>query len=393
MPESPHPESPDAGPGERAEALVASIFAEAGWKVRRDPVLAGGRRPDLVVQRGSFAYAVEVKSAAEGRGDRLVPLWSQACLQASGAAGPRQKPLAIVVAPRIARRVAEQVLQFAAEHAPGVAAGVVDLAGQRAFAGERLDDLNALGSPAPINEHAAPDQANRFSDANQWMLKILLAPELPDRLLSAPRALYRNAPELARAAGVSVMSAHRFLRQLRLDGFLDESSGQLQLVRRPDLFRRWQSAVAVQPAKEIPVRVLVRGSADREMHRLMARGRPCLALFAAADALRLGFVKGVPPHIYVPSFSDVFAQPARQRYIAPAGPGEVPDFILREAPAPRSIFSGAVGVAGHPMGSRACDVLQVWLDVAAHPARGAEQAALIEKRVLGPLIRGGPHER
>lgn len=399
MPQSPHPASPEAGPGQRAEALVAGIFAEAGWKVRHNPAHdASGRRPDMVVRRGAFAYAVEVKAAPEGRGDRLVPLWSQACLQASQAAGLNKEPLAIVVAPRIPRRVADQVLQFAAEYAPAVAAGVVDFAGRRAFAGKRLGDLNADGSRSPGKAHAVAAQANRFSDANQWMLKILLAPEVPDRLLAAPRARYRNAPELARAAGVSVMSAHRFLRQLRHDGFLDESAGRLQLVRRRELFHRWQSAVALHPGREMAVRALISGSASREMHRLMARGRACFALFAAADALRLGFVKGVPPCLYVPRLDHALA--ASSQHVVPAAHGEAPDFILREASAPRSIFGGAVDVADDPArgrarsraGGRACDVLQLWLDVSAHPARGAEQADLIRKRVLAPLFDGDGHE-
>jgi len=37
-------------------------------------------------------------------------------------------------------------------------------------------------------------------------------------------------------------------------------------------------------------------------------------------------------------------------------------------------------------GMAASDVIQVWLDVAAHPSRGAEQAELIRRRVLGPII-------
>jgi hypothetical protein len=36
----------------------------------------------------------------------------------------------------------------------------------------------------------------------------------------------------------------------------------------------------------------------------------------------------------------------------------------------------------------ACDVLQVWVDVAAHPSRGREQAELIRKRVLRQIIEG-----
>jgi hypothetical protein len=37
----------------------------------------------------------------------------------------------------------------------------------------------------------------------------------------------------------------------------------------------------------------------------------------------------------------------------------------------------------------ACDVLQVWIDVASHPSRGREQADLIRKRVLQRVIEGG----
>ena len=36
----------------------------------------------------------------------------------------------------------------------------------------------------------------------------------------------------------------------------------------------------------------------------------------------------------------------------------------------------------HSGGMAASDVLQVWVDVAAHPSRGREQADLIRKRVL-----------
>jgi hypothetical protein len=38
------------------------------------------------------------------------------------------------------------------------------------------------------------------------------------------------------------MSAFRFVRQLRQDGFLDENQEQLRLVRRKELLRRWQAA-------------------------------------------------------------------------------------------------------------------------------------------------------
>ncbi|MBD0321199.1 MAG: hypothetical protein ICV87_12740, partial [Gemmatimonadetes bacterium] len=117
--------------GDDAEALVAKIFADAGWEVRT----AGAVDSDMLVQNETTSYAVEVKAAAEGRADRLVPLWAQACLVAMRAAGRSHQPLAVVTAPGVSRSVAEQVLRFAEEFAPGVAAGVVDFQGVRRFRG------------------------------------------------------------------------------------------------------------------------------------------------------------------------------------------------------------------------------------------------------------------
>src|SRR5829696_352082 len=99
--------------GAQAEELVSELLTEAGWQVQRSVHRNVVPSPDLVAERGDVSYAVEVKAASEGRSDRLVPLWSQAWLQAIRLSGKGQRPLAIVVAPRVAPRVAEQVLQFA----------------------------------------------------------------------------------------------------------------------------------------------------------------------------------------------------------------------------------------------------------------------------------------
>ena len=99
-----------------------------------------------------------------------------------------------------------------------------------------------------------PDSANLFSDLNQWLLKVLLAPLVSEDLLEAPRGEYRNASELAEAAQVSVMSAFRFVRQLEQDGFLDDESETLRLVHREELMRRWQAAY-LRPLPEMPLRL------------------------------------------------------------------------------------------------------------------------------------------
>lgn len=213
------------------------------------------------------------------------------------------------------------------------------------------------------------------------MLKVLLAPELPEHFLTAPRGRYRNPSQLAEAANVSVMSAFRLVRQLELDGYLRDSAPYFRLLRREDLFRRWQAS-AERRVKEVPMRFILRGDPEIELKRILRSGRACLGHFAAADALRVGFVKGVVPHVYVPRLGP--ANVAAWKSLIPAEPNEVPDVILRHAYAPNSIFRGLVMADGMP----ACDILQVWLDVSAHPARGAEQAEFIRRRVLDTIIHG-----
>jgi hypothetical protein len=351
----------------------------AGWSVRRHPNKAGR---DLLVRLKGVQYAVEIKSAPEGRVDRLVPLFAQAVLEAAHGASQKAAPLAVVAAPRVSRRAAEQVLAFAERYAPDAAAGVIDFDGFAMFRGPQLEKLNAKGEQLPSPERpVVRDSGALFSDLNQWMLKVLLAPELPDALLKAHRGQYRNASQLARAADVSVMSAFRFVQRLEREGYLHESAGYLRLVRRDDLFRRWQ-AISDRSAPEVPMRFLLPGDPQAQLRRMLNSGRACLALFAAADALRLGFVSGVPPYVYLLRIHP--AGSADWKDLRACEPGERPDLIVRQAPAAKSVFRGVV----RPGGMASCDVLQVWLDVAAHPSRGREQADLIRRRVLRRVIEG-----
>jgi hypothetical protein len=374
----------DGQPGSRERqglSLLAAALEKAGWSVRGQAD-RGPLQPDLVARRGRVAYAVELKVASEGRSDRLVPLLAQAVLEARRAAGRRAAPLAVVAAPRIPQRAAQQVLKFAQDFAADSAVGVIDFEGFRAFRGRHLEGLDAeAGAARQAVSKPVTGAGQLFSDLNQWMLKVLLAPELPERLLSAPRGSYRNASELARAANVSVMSAFRFVQHLQREGYLDESASHLSLVRREDLFARWQ-ALSARSAKEAPIRFVLPGHAQAQLRRALSGGHACLALFAAADALQLGFVAGVPPYVYVDRLQP--SKLAAWKSLRPCAPGESPDVIVRQAPAPQSVFRGAVNADG----IAACDVLQVWVDVAAHPSRGREQADLIRKRVLRQIIEG-----
>ncbi len=103
--------------GRRAESLLAEIFEQAGWRVEREPRRQKSQL-DMIVRRPGVVYGVEVKAAVEGRGDRLVPLFAQAVLQSLRGARQNAAPLAVVAAPKISQRAADQVLKFAEHYAP-----------------------------------------------------------------------------------------------------------------------------------------------------------------------------------------------------------------------------------------------------------------------------------
>jgi hypothetical protein len=365
-----------------AKEAVARVFERNGWEVERPTIPLD---PNLVVQSGPHRYGVKVQVATEARKDRLVALLSQAILQARSAARlASAAPLAVIVAPSMPRRLVEDLFKFAGFHADDVAVGVVSPDGFCRFRGNGLDALDAdpgtkVGRPiAPLASR------HLFSDLNQWMLKVLLAPRIPEHLLNALRGEYRNVSELAKAADVSVMSAFRLQQQLLAEGFLDESSPVLRLVRLPELFRQWQASY-MRPAHDMPMQWLLgRPSLPDVLRRYGAareddEPRACLGLFAAAEALDLGFVHGVPPHLYL----ERVAPRALERLdLRPAGPGQLPDVFARLARPRESLLRGAV----ERDEVLVTDVLQVWLDVSHYPARGAEQADQIRRSVLSHLL-------
>jgi hypothetical protein len=368
------------------EQLLAEAFRRVGWDVVREPA-GRNREIDLLVRHGALHYVVELKSASEGRRDRLIPLLAQAILQAQAAAhrlGPDAVPMAVVASPRISDVAVKEIRRFAEAYAPNVAVGVLDLEGLRAFVGRGLEALNA---PRPRANAAVvssrESSSHLFSDLHQWMLKVLLAPHIPADLLSAPRGEVRNASQLAQAANVSAMSASRFVRQLKAEGFLDEAASLIRIVRVGDLLSRWR-AVLLRSSQEWPMRWIIRGDPARQLEKLLKSGAPesprmCLGYFAAAEQLGYGFVHGIKPHVYI---EHKRADVLQHLGLARAQPGEAVDVYLRLPLAPQAVFRAAVWRLGLPV----CDILQVWFDVGNHQSRGAAQAAEIEHRVMQPLL-------
>jgi hypothetical protein len=388
---------PPNGSASIYEQRLASLFRRNGWKVKAHPSL-GDREADFMVSLNGSHYIVELKVASEGRGDRLVPLLAQAILQAQAIAKASPEPaaaLAVVAAPLISSSVAAHLHRFLAENAPDAAVGIFDREGFQFFAGAGLEKLNA--SPSSRHRHRQlplPDSAPLFSDLNQWMLKVLLASLVPEGLLQAPRREYRNASQLAESAGVSVMSAFRFVRQLRQEGFLDKDAEALHLVRRDELMRLWQGA-HLRALPELPLRWIISAKSARQLPMALhsyiespnVKHQPvprlCLGLFAAAEQLGFGFVHGVPPSFYLENLD---REALARLGLSPEGAERSPDVYVRVPAFRESVFRSAVLREGVPV----ADILQVWLDVSAHPARAAAQAEEIRRRALAAIFKERP---
>ena len=379
--------------------LVAEAFEEAGWKVQSE---SGPGRADLLLRRGHHQYAAALKFGAESRRDRLIPLLAAAILESQAVArASRARPLALVSSSRLPEAVMRELFDYALRVAPDVAVGFVDLEGRVEMRGAELAELNRRPKPSgALKQLAVSHQPfDPFSDLNQWMLKVLLAHRLPAELLNAPRADAAHGAELAAIANVSAPSASRLLRDLNDRGFLDELA-PLRLVRVQELLRQWK-AVFVRPPRELKMRWLIPGRPDQLLQALRRyearrhahddpgkspRGnrlpRACLALFSAADALGFGHVRGVPQYVYLERLDMVALEAIG---LVKANVNDAVQVVVRIPRWPRAVFRAAVDRDGVLVS----DILQLWLDVSEHPARGAEQADEIWRRVLRPAFEPG----
>jgi hypothetical protein len=363
----------------RAIELLAQRCRQAGWSVRRPPRRSRG---DLLIEQAGIRYLIALRTVSGTGSEPLVAGWARAAWEAAARARDAgAAPFAVVLGVHgMSEAAARKVLDFAAVFAPEVAAGVVGPDGFIRVRGNGLSGLDAPGERA--GKHRIGRTANRrlFSDVNQWILKVLLAADLPPALIAAPRGEFRLAAQLAAAAGVSAMSVSRLLATLRAEHFIDESGSTLRLVRRAELLDRWQSATALEPRPELAFCWSLRGRHVAAMPALLAQIDGILAHHAAADALGYRFVSGVPAYVYVDDL-------ARYRVEGLPGmrtprPGEPADLIVAVPGARKSVRQGAVETTA----GRATDVLQTWLDVRGNPARGVEQAAILARGPLAQLL-------
>lgn len=398
----------------QAEEHLELAFQSAGWAVSRSGSVSA---PDLLCRRGNSAYALDIKvGAGRARRPLLQALLADAILQArSKAADHDAKPLAVLVAPSISRGMVELLERYVQEFAKGVAWGIVDARGRFQLFASELESISAPENSqlaAGIAEQRAVRNEpgmNPFTDLGQWMLKVLLAPCLPKHYWLRYRPDLNNpignAFDLARAANVSPTSASKFLRALAAQGYLLGNPFEaLKVVRVESLFNEWKNA-SRGPWKELPVRFMLPTKdplrrlnevlearedyvpadphafledADR---RLGPPGRrACLALFSAANSVDHCSVTGAPVHLYVETLSPSLLA---ELGLTPTDQQGGADIIVRQPRFPQSVFRGATLQPGAKDSHKimAADLIQCWLDISQHPARGEQQASEIAWRL------------
>ena len=158
-----------------AEQRVRNWLEKRGWGVESGPSDTNGA--DLIAHDGGQRFMVAIKSLAEGRPDRVIPLLSQAILQAQAYAArePDGKPMAVVYVEHATLSLYQSVLDFAERYAPAdVAVGVLSGAGPGLLRmggvdSLAIDDRNKfLQKPrAKAGRVTAQKSFNLFSDLNQ----------------------------------------------------------------------------------------------------------------------------------------------------------------------------------------------------------------------------------
>lgn len=365
-------------PERLARHSVYTLFRSNGWRVEDDS--DEGKGGDIVLTSpGGLIYRAVLKALTEGRADRVIPLFSQALLESRVHAKAQQDgshPAVLLWVGNASQALIQKLRDFQRAYGEGVPVALLSDAPLYVdFPG-----LDAAEQSVRVrrSSHSAPPTLV-FSDLVQWMLKLLLARDLKrENLINAPEKTYMTATDLAREAGVSVMTATRLVNALKEGDFV-EFVPHLRLVQRRKLAQRWKAAYA-KPPLSVQMKFLVGGVPQEQLLQktLKREESATLGQFAAAHALRVGHVHGAITTLWVPNLGVA----ERWRGMRRAFEGERPDVILKQHPYPQSLLRGRVLREE----GWVSDIIQTWLDVSADPTRGAEQAAELEHGVLANIV-------
>ncbi|NUP97088.1 MAG: hypothetical protein HUU28_13085 [Planctomycetaceae bacterium] len=373
-------------------------------------------QPDFEATLGERRYLIEFKAAGRNRSEILHGLVAAALMQARRHAAntPGAKALPIVAVSGITDRTERLVRDWMEREAPDAAWGLISRDGELLLRGVPGLEAGVVRRGPTRPRLPRQHELDPFTDLGQWLAKVLLARRFRGadrRFLSAPQVPIRRARHLAQAANVSEPTSARWVKLMRERGFLEDGRDGLSLVRTREFLEQWRRANGAVPRREVVARfVLPSAAPDQQLRAALARApisrqvvselrsssgvsttvewngdgpRACLALFEAASALGGKHVIGAPIHLYLESITDASLQA-----LGLARSNEQDGQVRVIEPArPESVFRAMVlAQTRQELLVPVCDIIQTWLDVADHPARGKEQADEIERSVLSRTI-------
>jgi hypothetical protein len=361
----------------RLLALLSGFTLESAGHRHGD----GGIDGILRHGKSGQCVAVEVKRLGQGRAGDIQANLALASLQLSAAARAiNAQPLLVLLMPLWSERAIGNAREFVAEYLSEFGWAILTDDGGFLISLPKLK-IDYV-SPPSVHSMRAPksrQSTDLFTDANRWMLKILLLRNAPADFWGGPRELIGGVPLLSRIAGVTPESAYRFVKTLNANGFARVGRGSFQLVRCAALVEKWLAQDAARPLLWQPVRW--RRGRPQDVEEVFASPidapRYAVTGFEACKSLGLLHASTPGTQIQVECSLD---QAMRDWQLELASRADA-HFSIAKARFPLSVFGGSV-----LCGTRTVvDALQAALDVRSSPGRGVEQSDYIVREVLGLL--------
>lgn len=256
---------------------------------------------------------------------------------------------------------------------------------------------NPLYLPPPASSR--PAATSLFSGQNQWLMKCLLMPGLPqDRYWSGPAMRPGTITALAGSAKVPQSSVSTFVQLVESFGYLRRHERGFVMIRHRELLEDWFLAhktmwsAAVRnrrPDRVQTVRPLYGNEPMKDLLKRIERynstqpDRLSVAVSSHLACATLGISRSnqLGSIFYI---RDDFDAAMSALQLVPDTSSEPWAVMIRPA-YPKLIFEGAVCQPAYH--APLVDILQIYLDVRLSMARGAEQAEFIYQSILAKHFR------
>ncbi|MDD5309660.1 MAG: hypothetical protein PHU25_20265 [Deltaproteobacteria bacterium] len=357
-------------------ALAQSL---SGCFVEREAAGPGDRGLDCVVVCPPSKFATRIVSVTAPRVSDVLGRLAVAVLERKSWCFPDgAAPFVVVVMPSWGSKMVEAVRDFIERLAGDVSWMLVTPQGSHHLelkAKTGLVVVERTAEPGPQPQRPISRKGSLFSDLNRWMLKLLILRHAPKSRWPGHRGKIPNPTHLGRIAGVSVETAHQFVRAFAERDFLRAESGDLKLVRVREMLEAWLAEERRVSPAWTHARSIDGGPFDLE-RALASRPQGMVALGGFEACRRHGLLHTTPG---VPLVLSAEALPAVVAAWDLGFCGQQEAQVMIAEPRHRASVFRAVGlIDGLPV----VDILQAALDVAPMPGRGLEQAEFVIEEIL-----------